>query len=212
VKRLFAIGLALALGGCAALEPGVERTLVVDRIMGEAVMAARAPLAEQKAALARAEQAHDAERTEDNRLRLATLLATLPAPLRDDARSLELLEPLVDAGSAGVGRFAALLAAQVTERQRLGGELERVARDAERAAREADRTGREAERLTRERAAAERERERVERERAAAQRERERLERERDRREEALRQQLEALRSIEHSILEREERLRRKPR
>ncbi len=43
-------------------------------------------------------------------------------------------------------------------------------------------------------------------------RERVKTDAERDKREEALRQQLEALRSIERGILEREERLRRKPR
>ena len=48
-----------------------------------------------------------------DRLRLATLLATLPPPLRDDARAAELLEPIADAGAPGVGRFAALLSAQV---------------------------------------------------------------------------------------------------
>jgi hypothetical protein len=72
-----------------------------------------------------------------------------------------------------VGRFSALLAAQVAERQRLARELDRAVR---------------------------------------AERERVRADAERDKREEALREQLEALRSIERGILEREERLRRKPR
>jgi hypothetical protein len=42
-------------------------------------------------------------------------------------------------------------------------------------------------------------------------RERERSDKERDKRDEALKQQLDALRSIERGILEREERLRRRP-
>jgi hypothetical protein len=73
-----------------------------------------------------------------DRLRLATLLATLPAPLRDDARAAELLQPLADAATPGVGRFAALLASQVAERLRLTREMERAARERERADKERD--------------------------------------------------------------------------
>jgi hypothetical protein len=164
------LALLLLLAGCAQMQPQVNP---VDAIVAEAIAASRAPAAEQAAALNRAQQAGVASPM--NRLRLATLLATLPAPLRDDARALELLEPL--AGNApGIGSFAALLAAQVGERQRATRELERVTREAERAARE----------------------------RAAA-------DKERDKREEALKQQLEALRAIERGILEREEKMRRRP-
>src|SRR5207237_1332542 len=98
--------------------------------------------------------------------------ATLPPPLRDDARAAELLEPLAESNSGSLGRFAGLLAAQIGERQRLAREVEKAAR-----------------------------------ERANVERERQ----ERDKREEALRAQLEALRAIERGILDREERLRRKP-
>jgi hypothetical protein len=149
----------------------------VDVAAAEALAAAKAPVAQQKAALARAEQRFLQEPSASRRLALATLLAALPAPLRDDARALELLDPIADPSASGVGRFAALLAGQVTERQRL--------------VREIDRTAREAERASRERASADKER---------------------DKREEAMREQLEALRAIERNILEREERLRRKPR
>ena len=110
--------------------------------------------------------------------------------MRDDARALELLEPLADNATSGIGRFAALLAAQVTERQRAVRELERVTREADRAARE--------------RAAADKERVAADKERAAA-------DKERDKREEALKQQLESLRAIERGILEREEKMRRRP-
>ena len=118
----------------------------------------------------RAEQRLNADPSPINRLRLGTLLATLPEPMRDDARAAELLDPIADASEPGVGRFASLLSSQVAERRRLAREAERLAR------------------------------------------ERDRNDKERDKREEALRQQLEALRSIERGILEREERLRRKPR
>jgi hypothetical protein len=175
----FAVLLALAFGGCAAVQPLVNP---VDAILADAVAAARAPAPEQSAALARAQQAGVAAPAD--RLRLATLLATLPPPLRDDARALELLEPIADASAPGIGRFAALLSSQVTERQRVV---------------------REVDRLSRELAAATRERERSDKAR-------ELLDKERDKREEALKQQLEALRAIERGILEREEKLRRKQR
>jgi hypothetical protein len=164
------------------MQAGPEQPAAVDAVVAEALSASRAPVAEQKAALSRAQQQFMKEGAALNRLRLATLLAALPPPLRDDARAAELLEPLADASAPGTGRFAALLAAQITERQRMAREIEKASRDAERAARERDK---------------------LERERVAA-------DKERDKREEALRQQLEALRSIERGILEREERLRRK--
>jgi hypothetical protein len=168
----FAFFSALILTGCAAVQPLVNP---VDAIIAEAVAAARAPAAEQAAALGRALQAGTVSATD--RLRLALLLATLPAPLRDDARAAELLEPIADAASPGMGRFAALLASQIAERQRVARDLERVSREAERAARE-----------------------------------RERSDKERDKREEELKQRLEALRAIERGILEREDKLRRRPR
>jgi hypothetical protein len=182
------LALALAvlawLSGCALL-PGQEQApAAVDEMLGEAVRAARAPAAEQKAALARAQRTFEQDGNALNKLRLAALLVVLQAPLRDDARAAELLEPLSDSASPGVGRLAAFLATQVSERQRLQRELERLARDAERAARE----------------------------RAGTERERDRMDKERDKREDALRQQLEALRSIERGILEREDRLRRRQR
>jgi hypothetical protein len=187
--------LALVLGGCSAVQPLVNP---VDAIVAETVAVARAPAAEQAAALARAEKevTRTGGGTPADRLRLGSLLATVPPPLRDDARAAELLGPLADPNAPGVGRFAALLAAQVAERQRVVRELERVSREAEKAAREAEK--------------AVRERERADKERANLEKERERLDKERDKREEALKQQLEALRAIERGILEREEKMRRK--
>jgi hypothetical protein len=170
--RIAAALAALALAGCAAVQPFINP---VDAIVAEAIVAARAPAAEQASALARAQQAGTGTATD--RLRLALLLATLPAPLRDDARAAGLLEPLADATAPGVGRFAALLSSQLAERQRITRELDRLSREAAQAARERDRSDKE-----------------------------------RDKREEALKQQLEALRAIERGIIEREEKLRRRPR
>jgi len=109
---------------CAVLQPGAA-----DTVVGEALVAARAPAAEQKAALARAQAAFTSDMREDNRLRLAVLLVVLPAPLRDDARAAELLEPLANPAEPGAGRLAALLTAQIAERQRLARELERLGRE-----------------------------------------------------------------------------------
>jgi hypothetical protein len=175
--RLLVLLVGLLAAACTALEPASNRPAAVDAVIGEALSAARAPAAEQKAALGRAQQSFLQAQAPLDRLRLGALLVLLPAPLRDEARAAELLEPIADASSAGAGRFAALLLAQIAERQRLARELERSLRERER-----------------------------------TDRERERADKERDKREEALRQQLEALRSIERGILEREDRLRRKPR
>jgi len=119
-----------ALAGCAVLEPNP-----VDRIVAEAVVASRAPFAEQQASLGRAQQALGSGAPAE-RLRLATLLATLPPPLRDDMRAIELLEPIADAASPGVGRFAALLSLQIVERRRIAHEIDRLRADAERTGRE----------------------------------------------------------------------------
>jgi hypothetical protein len=172
-----AVLLGLALIGCAAVQPLVNP---VDAIVAEAMAAARAPAAEQAAALARATEAGTANPTD--RLRLAALLATLPAPLRDDARALELLQPIADPSTAGIGRFAALLHSQIIERQRLAREVERLSRELANVVRERERSDKA----------------------------REALDKERDKREEALKQQLDALRAIERGILEREEKLRKK--
>ena len=169
-KSFLGWAVALAAAGCAQLGwPPYVPLSEVDAVTAAAVQAARAPATEQKGALSRAEQQFAADPSPLNRLRLGTLLATLPDPLRDDSRAADLLDPIADAAAPGVGRLAALLSAQVAERRRVAREAERIAR------------------------------------------ERERNDKERDKREEALKQQLDALRSIERGILEREERLRRRP-
>jgi hypothetical protein len=175
-----AVPLILALAGCAALPSAIDP---VDAVVHEAVQAARASAAEQKAVLTAAQKAFVSDSTSYNRLRLATLLVTLPAPLRDDARAGELLEPMAEAAGTSTGRFAAFLATQLAERQSIAREVQKLAA--------------EIDRLTKERA-------QLERDRQVA-------DKERDKREEALRQQLEALRAIERGILDREERLRRSP-
>jgi hypothetical protein len=126
----------LALSGCALLQPGADDIVAADNVVEEALEAAQAPSAAQKRALARAQQAYARQADTQNRFRLGVLLATLPAPLGDDARARELLEPLADASAPGNGRMAALLTGQLAERQRLAREMDRAGREAERAARE----------------------------------------------------------------------------
>jgi hypothetical protein len=128
----------LAIAACAAVDPRTTQTVALDALLAEAAQAARAAPGEQKAALARAQQGFIAEASPVNRLRLATLLATLPEPLHDDARAGELLQPIADVNAPGYGRFAAWLAGQVAEHARLSRELERVARERQLSEKERD--------------------------------------------------------------------------
>lgn len=135
--------LSVLVGGCALLRPDAERVLEADQAIGEAVSAARAPAAEQKAALAKAQEAFVRSKDPVDRLRIGALLVLLPAPLRDDARAGELLEPIADASSPGVGRYAALLSSEIAERKRFAREQERAARENERLAKERERVDKE---------------------------------------------------------------------
>lgn len=136
--RCLAAAALLALAGCAVLDPEYQQVTAVDGLMAEAVHVSRAPAAEQKAALAAADRAFSNERSSLNRLRLATLLATLPQPLRDDGRAAELLQPLADPRAPGYGRFAAMLSAEVAEHSRLTRQAEQVAQEHERTDKERD--------------------------------------------------------------------------
>jgi hypothetical protein len=136
--RCLAAAALIALAGCAALDPAYQQVTAVDGLMAEAVHAGRAPIAEQKAALAATERAFLNEGSSLNRLRLATLLATLPRPLRDDRRAAELVQPLADPRSQGYGRFAALLSGEVEEHARLVRDADQAALERERADKERD--------------------------------------------------------------------------
>jgi hypothetical protein len=137
----------IALAGCAVLQPPSEQ---VDSVVREAAQLSRSPAAEQKTALAAAQQAFVGDSNTPNRLRLATLLASLPPPLRDDARAGELLEPMADPAGSATGRFAAFLVTQLAERQRVAREVERLSK--ERASVERERQNADKERDKREEA------------------------------------------------------------
>ena len=135
--------LALTCAGCAILDPEAASVAAADAALGDALYAARSPQGEQRAALERAQRAFTADPNAVNRLRLAMLLALLSAPLGDQGRAGGLLAPIADAGSPGVGRFAAFLAAELAEQQKLSREADRLAREGERTAREHERLDRE---------------------------------------------------------------------
>ena len=145
--------LALPLAACAelqlpaALQPPPDP---VEAAIRESAQAARAGPAEQKAALAGAQQAFVSDSGTLNRLRLAALLASLPPPLRDDSRAGDLLEPMVDPAGSSASRFAAFLATQLAERQRVAREVDRLTK--ERAALERERQAADKERDKREEA------------------------------------------------------------
>ena|SRR5436190_13692354 len=130
--RCLIAGALFAVAGCASFDPRSLGVVTADAIVAEAVQLRRAGSAEQKAALARADEAMRREATAANRLRLASLLVMLPDPLRDPQRAAELVEPLAEAGDPAYGRFAALIAVQAQEQARLARELARGARDLER--------------------------------------------------------------------------------
>jgi hypothetical protein len=131
-----------AAAGCASLDPRSFGVVAADGIVAEALQLRRAGTADQKAALARADEAMRREATPANRLRLASLLVVLPDPMRDPQRAAELVEPIAD--DPAYGRFAALIAVQTQEQARLARELTRGTRDLER-----ERAERERERVER---------------------------------------------------------------
>jgi len=170
--------LVAVLGGCAALRPEANQAVAVSEIVADTVAATQSGTAAQRRALSSAQLAFTKDPGNASRLRLATLLATLPAPHGDEARAHALLEALADGRPPSpYGQFAALLLQQLAARARDAKEAERIMR-----------TGEQREEALRQRHEALRQQQDV------------------------LRQQLESLKSIERSILEREEQMRRKQR
>jgi hypothetical protein len=121
--------LVLLLAGCAVLRPGAGESVQVSEIVSAAVSAARAAPEEQRRHLTHAQQTFAAVQDDVNRARLAALLATLPAPLRDEARAAALLEPLAARRpETPLVQFAGLLAAGAAERQKITRELRALER------------------------------------------------------------------------------------
>lgn len=124
------------LSGCALLQPDAGEALQVRDIVAAAASGARAAPEEQRRLLTHAQQMFAAVPDDGNRVRLAALLATLPAPLRDDARAVALLEPLAARRpETPLVQLAGVLAAGAAERQKLARDL-RAAEKREEAAEE----------------------------------------------------------------------------
>ena len=175
----------LLLAGCAQLAPRADEPKVVNEIIAQAVAATGAPATEQQRALGEAQEAFGRDSATVNRLRLATLLATLPPPRGDVKAAYSLLEPFAGGeGRSPYASFGELLAGQVAERLRLARESEQAMSERQRLARAAQQ--READL-----------RDELERSRRAA-----------GEREAKLQEQLEALKAIERGIVEREEKMR----
>lgn len=223
-----ALACLVLLAGCAALTPGYEDSQAVREIVETAVEALRATPEEQRDRLAAAMQVLASRADDASRLQAALLLATLPAPLRDEARAAALMHELSDRRpDTPLTQFATLFQARIAERmipakpqsderQRSTAMREQALREQSDALRSTERSLAEREEALKRRTQALRsgerslaEREEAVRRQVEALRESERLMTER---EETVRKQIEALRETERSMSEREGRLGTKTR
>jgi hypothetical protein len=222
-----AIGCLVLLAGCAVLKPGYEDSQVVREIVETAVDTLRATPEAQRERLAAAMQVLASRNDDTSRLRAAVLLATLPPPLRDEARAAALVRELTERRpDSPVTQFATLFQARLEaperasaaadeaeQRLRATEKREQALREQADALRASERTLAEREEALKKRTQALQrsvaEREEAVRRQVEALRESERLMTER---EETVRKQIEALRETERSMSEREGRLGTKTR
>lgn len=192
--------LGLLATGCAALKPGAEDAGVVSEIVAMAVDTLRSTADVQRERLSSTLDTLTSRPDDAARLRAGVLLATLPPPLRDDARAAALLEPVAARQpETPLARFAGLFQARLAERERATEQLQERLRSAEK---QAETLRGEVETLrANERALAERE--------DALRRRGQVLQRGVAEREETVRRQIEALRESERTMAEREETVRR---
>ena len=186
--------------GCAALKPGAEDAGVVSEIVAMAVDTLRSTADVQRERLSSTLDTLMSRPDDAARLRAGVLLATLPPPLRDDARAAALLQPIsARQPETPLAQFAGLFQARLAERERATEQLQERLRSAEK---QAETLRGQVETLrTNERALAERE--------EALRRRGQVLQRGVAEREETVRRQIEALRESERTMAEREETVRR---
>jgi len=198
--RLAMILVGLLATGCAALKPGAEDAGVVTEIVAMAVDTLRSTADVQRERLSSTLDTLTSRPDDAARLRAGVLLATLPPPLRDDARAMALLQPIAARRpETPLAQFAGLFQARIAEREHATEQLQERLRSAEK---QAETLRGEVETLrTNERALAERE--------EALKRRGQVLQRGVTEREETLRRQAEALRESERTMAEREETVRR---
>jgi len=200
--RLATALVVVLVAGCAALRPGAEDAGVVSEIVAMAVDTLRSAPDLQRERLSTALDALTSRQDDAARLRAGILLATLPPPLRDDARAAALLQPIAARQpETPLAQFAGLFQARLAERERerAAEQLQEQLRSAEK---QAETLRGEVETLrANERALAERE--------EALKRRGQVLQRGVAEREETVRRQVEALRESERTMAEREETVRR---
>lgn len=202
--RLATILIGLLAAGCAALKPGAEDAGVVTEIVAMAVDTLRSTPDVQRERLSSTLDTLSSRSDDAARLRAGVLLATLPPPLRDDARAAALLQPIAARQpETRVAQFAGLLQARLAERERAAEQVQEQLQERLRAAeKQAETLRNELEALrSNERALAERE--------EALKRRSQVLQRGVAEREETVRRQIEALRESERTMAEREETVRK---
>jgi hypothetical protein len=132
--RLICAMLALTLAGCSALrsiEPGESPAVVevarpddVERLLSYFARARKMPALEQGRERDGAQQAYLRAQTEYNRVRLAMLLSLPGTAYNDDARALELIDPMARNQQASLHTLAVLLGAYIQEQKRLNGNVQ----------------------------------------------------------------------------------------
>ena len=98
----------------------------VERLLSYFERLKRLPGAELAKELESARLAHGRGSSDFTRIRLAMILSLPGTSFNEDARAVELLDPLVKRGEGGPRALAALLTTFIQERRRLGGDLAAV--------------------------------------------------------------------------------------
>ncbi len=95
-----------------------EEAREVSELLGYHQRVAQLGPDDQKRELATATQGFNRERSNASRIRLALLYGMPGTAFQDDARALQLLDPVVNAGGGPLRQFAGLLHAHVAERMK----------------------------------------------------------------------------------------------
>jgi len=103
--------------------PEVVRPSEIETLVGDFARYRRAAPAELGREQEAARQAFNATRTDASRVRYAMVLAIPGTPGTDEARALELLDPLVKTPGASLHPLAVLLGAYIQEHRRLGAQV-----------------------------------------------------------------------------------------
>ncbi len=118
--------------GCAALKPGAEDAAVISEIVAMAVETLHSAPDVQRERLAATLEALTSRPDDTGRLRAGVLLATLPPPLRDDARAAALIQPIAARQpETPLVQFAGLFQARLAERERTAEQLQERLRSAD---------------------------------------------------------------------------------